>query len=368
MLMRGALLERSSEPVVVVDDIDVGSPGPGDVRVRVSHCGVCHSDLSIVNGTFPTMAPTVLGHEAAGVVEEVGAGVTALQPGDKVVLTPIAACEECYWCLRGEYGCCVNAAAVTTGMSVAGTTPLSRGGTPVLRGLGVGGFAEQVVTPASGAVRVPDDTPLEIACVIGCAVQTGVGAVLNTARVEPGASVLVIGAGGVGIAIAQGARIAGAARVIVSDPVPERREAARRFGATDFLDPSTADVAVTAHQLTDGVGVDYAFEAVGSGPLVESALFAIRNGGTVVMVGAAPIDHGVTLNPAVLFMTSERKLVGSFLGSCHSRRDIPRLLDLWRAGRLDLEGMITARRPLAEINDAFDDLTASRGIRTVLSI
>jgi 2-desacetyl-2-hydroxyethyl bacteriochlorophyllide A dehydrogenase len=366
--MRGALLERSSEPVVVVDDIDVASPGPGEVRVRVSHCGVCHSDLSIVNGTFPTMGPTVLGHEAAGVVEEVGIGVTALKPGDKVVLTPIAACEECYWCLRGEYGCCVNSAAVTTGMSVAGTTPLSRGGAPVLRGLGVGGFAEQVVTPESGAVRVPDDTPLEIACVIGCAVQTGVGAVLNTARVGPGATVLVIGAGGVGVAIAQGARIAGAARIIVSDPVPERREAARRFGATDVLDPSTTDVAVTAHQLTGGVGVDYAFEAVGSSALVESALFAIRNGGTVVMVGAAPIDQGVNLNPAVLFMTSERKLVGSFLGSCHSRRDIPRLLDLWRAGRLDLEGMITARRPLSEINEAFDDLTASRGIRTVLSV
>jgi len=366
--MRAALLEPSADRVVIVDDIDVATPRPGEVRVRVSHCGVCHSDLSIVNGTFPNAVPSVLGHEASGVVEEVGDGVTALTPGDKVVLSPIAACEECYWCLRGEYGCCVRAMAVVTGTAVDGSTPLSRRGTPVLRGLGVGGFAEYVVTPASGAVKVPDDTPLEIACVIGCAVQTGVGAVLNTARVEPGATVLVIGAGGVGIAIAQGARVAGAARIIVSDPVPERRDATGQFGVTDVIDPATEDVLSRVYALTGGIGVDYAFEAVGSGPLIETCLFATRNGGTTVMVGAAPIDHAVTLNPAVVFMTSERKLMGSFLGSCHSRRDIPRLIDLWRAGQLDLEGMITSRRPLAEINDAFADLTASKGIRTVLSV
>jgi Zn-dependent alcohol dehydrogenase len=366
--MRAALLQPASDQVDIVDDIDAAPPRAGEVRVEVSHCGVCHSDLSIVNGTFPNAMPSILGHEASGTVEEVGEGVTALRPGDKVVLSPIAACEECYWCLRGEYGCCVRASAVVTGMSVDGSTPLSRRGAPVLRGLGVGGFAEYVVTPASGAVKVPDDTPLEVACVIGCAVQTGVGAVLNTARVEPGATVLVIGAGGVGIAITQGARVAGASRIIVSDPVPERREAAARFGATDVIDPATEDLLGRVYAVTGSIGVDYAFEAVGSGPLIESCLFATRSGGMTVMVGAAPIDHSVTLNPAVLFMTSERKLVGSFLGSCHSRRDIPRLIDLWRAGQLDLEGMITSRRPLVEINDAFADLTASKGIRTAIEI
>ena len=366
--MRAALLETATQPIAIVDDVDVAAPQPGEVLVHVSHCGVCHSDVSIANGTFPNAGPMVLGHEAAGVVEEVGAGVTALKPGDKVVLTPVAACEECYWCLRGEYGCCVNAMAVNTGTALDGHTPLSRKGAPILRGLGVGGFAEYVVTPASGAVRVPDDTPLEIACVIGCAVQTGVGAVLNTARVEPGATVLVIGAGGVGIAIVQGARIAGAARIIVSDPVAERRAAALRFGATDVIDPSAGDVIGAVHALTGGIGVDYAFEAVGAGPLIETCLFATRNGGTTVMVGAAPIDHSVSLAPAVLFMISERTLTGSFLGSCHSRRDVPRLVDLWRAGQLDLEGMITQRRPLAEINEAFADLTAAKGIRTVLTV
>jgi 2-desacetyl-2-hydroxyethyl bacteriochlorophyllide A dehydrogenase len=366
--MRAALLETSSRPLSIVDDIEVDALRPDEVLVRVTHCGVCHSDLSIVNGTFPNAGPIVLGHEAAGVVEDTGAGVTALKAGDKVVLTPVAACEDCYWCLRGEYGCCVNAMAVNTGTGLDGRTPLSRGGAPVLRGLGVGGFAELVVTPASGAVRVPDDTPLEVACVIGCAVQTGVGAVLNTARVEPGATVLVVGAGGVGIAIVQGARVAGAARIVVSDPVAERRDAARRFGATDVVDPGAEDVVGAVQRLTGGIGVDYAFEAVGAAPLIETCLFATRNGGTTVMVGAAPIDHNLTLAPAVLFMISERKLMGSFLGSCHSRRDIPRLVDLWRAGRLDLEGMITSRRPLAEINEAFADLTAAQGIRTVLTV
>ena len=179
---------------------------------------------------------------------------------------------------------------------------------------------------------------------------------------------LVIGAGGVGIAIAQGARVAGAARIIVSDPVAERRAAALGFGATDVVDPNADNVIAAVQALTGGIGVDYAFEAVGSAPLIETCLFATRNGGTTVMVGAAPIDHSVTLAPAVLFMISERKLMGSFLGSCHSRRDVPRLIDLWRAGQLDLEGMITQRRPLAEINEAFADLHAAKGIRTVMTV
>ncbi len=366
--MRAALLERSSEPLSVVDDITVAEPGPGEVLVRVTHCGLCHSDLSFVNGTFPTMAPTVLGHEAAGIVEQPGPGVAGLGVGDKVVLSPVAACDTCYWCLRGEYGVCVNAAAVSMGTFVDGRTPLARGGAPVLRGLGVGGLAEFAVVSASAAVRVADDTPLEVACVIGCAVQTGVGAVLNTAKVEPGATVLVMGAGGVGIAIAQGARIAGAAQIIVSDPIPARREAALQFGATDVIDPTNENVAIRSHELTGGIGVDYAFEAVGLGSLVETGLFATRNGGTTVMVGAGGLDQNVSLAPAVMYVTSERKLMGSFLGGCNARRDIPRLLDLWRAGRLDLEGMISQRRPLAEVNEAFADLTASRGIRTVLQV
>jgi S-(hydroxymethyl)glutathione dehydrogenase / alcohol dehydrogenase len=366
--MRAAVLEASEKPLVIVDDIEIEDPRAGEVLVRVTHCGVCHSDYSFANGTYPFVQQAVLGHEAAGVVEAIGEGVTTVAPGDKVVLTPVAACDRCYWCLRGDYGCCVNAAAVSLGTFIDGRTPLSRHGAPILRGVGLGGFAEKVLTPESGAIKVAPDTPLEVACVIGCSVQTGVGAVINTAKVPEGATVLVVGAGGVGIAIVQGARVAGASRIIVSDPVAERREAALRFGATDVIDPTTQDVVARVQQLTDGIGVDNAFEAVGSGPLVETCLWATRNGGTTVMVGAAGLEHNVTMAPAVIFMTSERKLMGSFLGSCNSRREIPRLLALWRAGRLDLEGMITARRPLEEINEAFDDMGAGRGLRTVLTI
>ena len=249
--MRAALLEASNKPLEVVSDIDIEDPRAGEVLVRVSHCGLCHSDLSLTDGRFPVMAPTVLGHEAAGVVEAVGPDVTELAVGDKVVLSPIAACNACYWCVRGEYGCCVNNASIMSGTLMDGRTPLSRNGQPVLRGVGLAGFAELVITPVSGAIKVADDTPLEVVCVIGCAVQTGVGAVLNTAKVPEGATVLVLGAGGIGIAMVQGARIAGASRIIVSDPNAERRENAMGFGATDVIDPLTDDVrraCVRAHE------------------------------------------------------------------------------------------------------------------------
>ena len=366
--MRAALLEASDKPLEVVSDIDIEDPRAGEVLVRVSHCGVCHSDLSLANGTFPVMAPTVLGHEAAGTVEAIGAGVTELAVGDKVVLTPVPVCNACYWCVRGEYGCCVNNAAITTGTFNDGRTPLSRHGQPVLRGVGLGGFAERVITPVTGAIKVPDDTPLEVACVIGCAVQTGVGAVLNTARVPEGATVLVVGGGGIGIAIVQGARVAGAARIILSDPVESRREGALRFGATDVIDPKTENVIERVHAITNGIGVDDAFDAVGSSVAIETCLWSTRNGGTTVLVGAGSLDQSVSLAPPVIFMLSERKIMGSFLGGSSGRRDIPRLIALWKAGRIDLESMITDRRPLTEVNEAFADMTAGLGLRTVLNI
>jgi len=366
--VRAAVLEASEKPLVIADDVEIEAPRAGEVLVRVAHCGVCHSDLSLVNGTYPFMAPTVLGHEAAGIVEEIGPGITTLAPGDKVVLSPVPVCNNCYWCARGEYGCCVSAISISTGTFLDGRTPLSRQGLPVLRGVGLGGFAEYVITTETGAIKVDPDTPLDVACVIGCAVQTGVGAVLNTARVPEGATVLVAGAGGIGIAIVQGARIAGASRVIVSDPLAARRDNAAKFGATDVIDPTSQNVVGAVQHLTGGIGVDYAFDAVGAGAVIESCIWSTRNGGTTVLVGAGGIDQSVTLAPPVMFTLSERKLMGCLLGSSNGRRDIPKLLALWRAGRLDLEGMITMRRPLAEINEAMDDMTAGRGLRTVLTI
>jgi Zn-dependent alcohol dehydrogenase len=365
--MRAAVLEEAGKPLVVRDDLTIADPRPGHVRVRVRHCGICHSDLSLVDGVFPSPTPIVLGHEAAGVVDAIGADVEGLAPGDPVVLTPVAPCGACYWCVRGEPGVCVNATMIATNTFRDGTTGLSRGGEVVFRGVGLGGFAEYAVVPATGAIKVGTDVPLDVACVIGCAVQTGVGAVLNTARVEPGASVLVIGLGGIGLSIVQGARVAGAARIIAADPVPARREAARRLGATDLVDPAVTDVVGRTMEVT-GVGADYAFDAVGRASLVQAGLAACRNGGTTVAVGAAPIEDAITIAPAAMFTLSEKKLVGCTLGSCHSVRDIPRLIALWQAGRLDLESLVTSRRPLAEINQGMDDLRASRGIRTILTI
>src|SRR5262245_61095002 len=365
--MRAAPLKEAATPLVVRDDVEIAAPRAGQVRVRVTHCGVCHSDLSLADGVFPCPTPIILGHEAAGVVDAVGPDVEAPAPGAHVVLTPLPPCGTCYFCVRGEPGVCVNAAAIQTNTFPDGTTGLTRAGATVFRGVGLGAFGEFVLTPATGAVEIPADVPLEVACVIGCAVQTGVGAVLNTARVEEGATVLVLGLGGVGLSIVQGARVAGAARIIAADPVAERRLAARRFGATDLLDPTAEDVVDRVLTLTR-VGVDYAFDAVGRASLVQDGLRATRNGGTTVCVGASPIEDAITIMPAALFTLSEKKLIGCALGSCNSVREIPRLLALWQAGRLDLPALITARRPLAEVNNALADLRASRGIRTILAL
>lgn len=365
--MRAAVLEAPGSPMKI-DEVDIIDPGAGQIRVAVQYCGCCHSDLSIAEGSFPAPVPIVLGHEAAGVVDAVGAGVEHLAPGDHVVLTPVPPCGTCYWCVRGEASSCVNSTAIMTNQLPDGHTGLSRGGQVVYRGVGLGAFAEYVITPSTGAVKIPDEVPLDVACVVGCAVQTGVGAVLNTARVVEGATVLVLGLGGIGLSVVQGARLAAASRIIVSDPVAQRREVAGALGATDFIDPTRDDVVARAQALTGGIGVDYAFECAGRGELITTGVLATRNRGTTVCVGAPPITDSVTVAPASLFVVSERKLMGTLLGSCNSLLEIPRLIGLYQAGRLDLEALITARRPLEEINEAMADLAASRGIRTVLSI
>jgi S-(hydroxymethyl)glutathione dehydrogenase / alcohol dehydrogenase len=363
--MRAAVYEAGT-PALILDDIDIENPGPGRVRVRVHYCGICHSDYTVLGSAYGA-SPSVLGHEAAGVVDAIGEGVTMLAPGDKVVLTPIAPCGRCYWCQRDQPGCCVNNSAVLGGAFLDGSTGLSRGGQQVYRGLGVGGFAEYAMANETGAVKVPADTPLGTACVIGCAVQTGVGAVLNTAKVEPGATVLVLGLGGIGLSVVQGARAAGAAQIIASDPLGWRRDAAARMGATTVLDPSVDDVTGATRELTD-VGADYAFECAGVASLAAVGVEAARAGGSIVLVGAPPLVGKLELDPLVLFGISEKKLMGCFLGSCNSLRDIPRMVAMWQAGRLDLEALVTGHRPLDEINEAFTDLGAGVGIRTVIDL
>ncbi|MEZ5382785.1 MAG: alcohol dehydrogenase catalytic domain-containing protein [Microthrixaceae bacterium] len=365
--MRAAVLEQAGESAVIVDDLDIAEPGPGQVAVDVEWCGLCHSDLSLFTGVHPAPLPIVLGHEAAGRIAHVGPGVASHSVGDPVIITPVPPCGRCYWCVRDQASHCVNSAALLTNTFPDGSTGLSRGGETVYRGLGVGGFAERVVTAETGAVRVPDEVPLEVAAVVGCAVQTGVGAVFNTARVRPGDTVAVMGLGGVGMSIVAGARAAGAARIVVSDPQAHRRDLAAHFGATDAVDPSSDDVVSCVHAATAGIGADHAFEAVGSASIAEAALAATRTGGTTVLVGAGPIDESLQLSPT-FFAVSGKRLLGCLLGGANSLRDIPMILNLYRSGRLDLEALVTARRPLTQLDEAAADMTAGVGLRTLLSI
>ena len=364
--MRAALLEENNKPLSIVDDIAHEDPRPGEVVVRVTHCGICHSDLTIVDSPGGGGLPAILGHEAAGVIEEVGPGVTRLAKGDKVMLTPLPPCGHCYYCVRGQANLCVEAQAFMTGLRTDGTSPFSRDGQLVHRGLGVAGFGEFTVVSELSAIKLPEDTPLDVVCVIGCAIQTGVGAVLNTAKVPEGATVFVAGLGGIGVSIVQGARLAGASRIIASDPVAGRRDHAANFGATDVLDPTQVDVVEKAKELTGGIGVDYAFDGAGSVKVIQDCINASRPGGTTVMVGA-PMEPVLEIPIPALFLTQEKHITGSLLGSCHSHRDVPRFIALWQAGKLDFENMISSRRPIAEINDGLEDLRNGRGIRTVLS-
>ena len=364
--MRAALLTDPASPLEVVDDIDLADPRPGEVCVAVSHSGICHSDLTVIEAGYTI--PAVLGHEAAGVVAEVGAGVSHVSEGDKVLMTPVAPCGHCAGCSRQQASRCASAMSFAAGTRLDRTSPLSRRGRLVHRGVGVGAFAERTVVAASAVVPLDDDIPLNVACLIGCAVQTGVGAVLNTAAVRRGSTVVVTGLGGVGLSAVQGARIAGAARIIAADPVGERRDAALRLGATDAVGGEADELRAAVRDATAGRGADYAFETAGVAELVRLGLEVTGSGGTTVVVGAPPPQHTVDIGSVTLFMIQQKRLVGSLLGDCWPNRDIPLLVGLWQRGDLDLEAMITARLPLSAINEGFDRLRAAEGVRTVVEV
>jgi Zn-dependent alcohol dehydrogenase len=361
--VRAALLERYGDELVVHDDVECVAPGPGQVRVQVLSCGVCHSDIHMGGGFTP--APLIPGHEAAGVIESVGDGVRNVGPGDRVVIAPMPACGRCRTCLRGHPSLCDDARPWVSGLLADGRAPFARRGTEIRRGNGVGAFSELVVVSANGVAPIADDVPTRLACLLSCAIQTGVGAVLNTAKVEPGSSVLVMGLGGVGQAIIQGARIAGATTIIASDPVAERRDLALSLGATAAVDPTSDDVVAFARSVCGGV--DYAFDAAGSPALARTGFKATGLGGTVVLVGAPSneamlegIHHG-------LLVGQEKRIIGSMMGTGNAARDVPTLIGLWRTGALELERLVTADRPIDDINVALDDLKAGHGLRTVIN-
>ncbi len=350
---------------LVVDEVELDDPREGEVTVEVGACGVCHSDLHHLDGSLRNQPPLVLGHEAAGVVVDVGPGVTGLAPGDRVVLTMAPSCGRCYWCERGQHTLCQTYAGLVGGTYPDGSTRLTWRGEQVRRGLVLSAFAERTVVPADAAVRLADDVPTELAAVVGCAVQTGLGAVHNTAQVPEGASVVVSGLGAVGLSIVQGARIARASVIVAADPNPARRAEATRLGATQTVDPTAERLDHLVRDLTEGRGADFAFDAVGRGDVVETLMRATRNGGTTVMVGIPASDDVVTVR-ALRHAFFENRLLGCYLGSSNAARDFPRIFGLWRAGHLDLDAMVTSERPLEEVNEAVVDLRNGTGIRTVL--
>lgn len=360
--MRAAVL-RGPDPMAI-EQVNLDGPRAGEVRVKVVACGVCHSDLHTINrakaGALPV--PVILGHEVGGIVEEVGPGVTSVKPGDHVVVAFRPNCGQCYFCLRGEGQLCERPDYPERAAN--GTAPrLTQDGKPILQGIGVAGYSEYTIMPERGVVKIREDAPLETVCLVGCGVTTGVGAAIRTARVEAGSTVAVIGLGGVGLNVVQGARLAGAKKIIAIDTVDSKADLAAKFGATHFINATKEDV-VTAAQKIGGGYVDYAFEAIGLGATVTQAFNIVRAGGTAVVVGV--VGQDVTV-PGLAFLR-EKRLIGSFFGSATLQHDIPLYVDMYMDGKLNLDDLVSKRRPLAEVNEAFEDMKTGGVARSVMML
>jgi Zn-dependent alcohol dehydrogenase len=358
-----AALCRENHKPVVIEQISVDAPGRGEATVKLGACGVCHSDLSAINGTIALPLPLVLGHEGAGVVEEVGEGVSGLAKGDHVIFSFIYMCGKCRFCVAGRPVLCLEQGkALTT--PLAGTPRVhDAAGKPLNIFSGCGSMAEYATVSAENLIKVDPRIPLDVAALVGCGVTTGVGAVFNTAKVAPGSSVAVFGCGGVGLSVIQGAVIAGAERIIAIDKLPAKLEMAKSFGATATI-LYNEDPTKELKKMTSG-GPDYAFECVGSGELAGAAYRAIRRGGLAVVVGVAKPSESTSVRTMTLPF-EEKTLTGSYFGSCVPRVDFPRMLSLYLAGRLKLAELITRRYSIAEAPQAFADLEAGRNARGVI--
>jgi S-(hydroxymethyl)glutathione dehydrogenase/alcohol dehydrogenase len=360
-----AALCRAHNAPVVVENIAVDAPKRGEVTVKLGACGVCHSDLSAITGTIALPLPLVLGHEGAGVVEEVGEGVADLARGDHVVFSFIYMCGKCRFCVAGRPVLCLEQGkALTTPLE---GTPRTRDAAGAALGIfsGCGAMAQYATVSAENLIKIDPKIPLDCAALVGCGVTTGVGAVFNTAKVEPGSSVAVFGCGGVGLSAIQGARIAGAERIIAIDTLPPKLEMAKKFGATEtVLVSPEVDVVKFLKKATSG-GPDYAFECVGSGELAGAAYRAIRRGGLAVVVGVAKPGDSTAVRTMTLPF-EEKTLTGSYFGSCVPRVDFPRMLGLYLAGHLKLEELITRRYSIDEAPQAFADLQAGKNARGVI--
>lgn len=366
--MSKAVVCRELNKPVSVEEVRVEKPRQGEVMVRIAASGVCHSDLSVVNGTLPVALPTVLGHEGAGIIEQIGPGVTRAKTGDHVILSWVPSCGQCRFCLIGSPVLCLNSGYATTGRLKDGATSVRDATGAELNLLTATGTMSEVVTiPEESVVPIDPEMPLDRACLVGCGVMTGVGAVFNTAHVEPGSSAIVFGAGGVGLNVVQGLALAGAEPIIAVDMVAKKLEFARQFGATHTIDPSTQDPVTTAKELTGGLGPDYGFEVIGSPATIQQTHAAVRPGGTAVIVGVGRLTEFAQFN-ALLLPLEEKRIIGSKYGSARPGVDFPKLCSLYKSGKLKLDELITATYPIEDINRAFADLEAGVNARGVLHL
>jgi NDMA-dependent alcohol dehydrogenase len=338
-----------------VETLELEEPKAGEVLVKMAAAGVCHSDGHLMTGATKHKLPVVPGHEGAGVVEAVGEGVTRVKPGDHVSLNWAPNCGECFYCLRDRPSLCETfVGPLWGGTMLDGTTRFSKDGETVYHFSGVACFAEKTVVAEQACVPLNKEVPLTVAALIGCAVSTGVGSVLNTASVEPGSSVVVYGAGGVGLNIIMGARLAGASKIIAIDTNEAKGDLAQEFGATDVL-INSPDVVKDIRGLTDGRGADYVFEAIGIPAVQEESLKAVRPGGTVVLVGLTSMSSGTNL-PGAIITRKEKTVTGSYYGSANTARDFPLYADLYLNGQLDLDRLVTRTYPLDQINEGYADM------------
>jgi S-(hydroxymethyl)glutathione dehydrogenase / alcohol dehydrogenase len=361
-MVKAAVLFAWGEPLKI-ESVNLKPPQSDEIMVRLVASGICHSDLSVTRAALPLPPPVVLGHEGAGIVEEVGRDVQDLKPGDHVVLCWVQNCGRCHFCVAGKSHLCeANVQSMMAGREAV----FEKDGLAISRMIGVGSFAERTVVNAGSAIKIRDDIPLDRACLVGCGVMTGVGAALNTARVRPGDTVAVFGCGGVGLNTIQGAALCGASRIIAVDLLPQKLEMARQFGATDTINGrEVGDVSEAIRALTGGLGVDYAFEVIGAGAVIAQAFNAVKRGGTVVVVGVPPMGDDTSISGFTLAL-DEKAIIGSLYGSGNVRRDMPMLLDLYMQGRLKLDELVSRRIKLEQVNEAFEAMEKGEVARSVI--
>lgn len=363
-MVKAAVLHAANQPLTI-EDVDIRKPGHGEVLVRTVSSGVCHSDLHFIDGLWPTPFPVILGHEAAGVVEEIGEAVTYVKKGDPVVMSFAPFCGFCRDCVSGSPHLCTNPAARFPAGREA-PPRLTWKGAVINQFANMASFAEYMLVPESGVVKAPEGMPLDKAALVGCSVMTGIGAVLNTAKLAEGETMAVIGTGGVGLNVIQGGVLASASRIIAVDVLDNKLEYATTMGATDVINATRDDPVKAILDMTGGRGVDFAFEAIGNVKAARQAFDMVRRGGTAVIVGMMPFNSTIEL-PGAAFL-GEKKAIGSYYGSTRFRVDMPRLCEFYLKGKIKLDELVTRRYELSQINEAFAAMKNGEVARSIIPI